>query len=253
MSHVRRGAGQRSCRSARIWMPEPQGWRRAHAVSIDRRQTVESPHPGDGRSVPGGMCRAAARLFRSASAAGFDVPRRRRRLKQGGHAAAHRLGRLKLPQADFRLARFARIAVTPGEVSEWSKVLDSKSSVAQATGGSNPPLSANTRPVPKAMPKQCLSVIAQTCRLQDSPESEAPAVTGAPQISGEVTEWSKVHDWKSCVSKGTEGSNPSLSAKYPRPGPSNVTRKNQRTTPSSLDAHASMEAPSLWSQMAQGL
>ncbi len=29
---------------------------------------------------------------------------------------------------------------------------------------------------------------------------------------GEMTEWPKVHDWKSCVPKGTEGSNPSLSA-----------------------------------------
>ncbi len=29
---------------------------------------------------------------------------------------------------------------------------------------------------------------------------------------GEVTERPKVHDWKSCVLKGTEGSNPSLSA-----------------------------------------
>ena len=30
--------------------------------------------------------------------------------------------------------------------------------------------------------------------------------------SGGVTEWPKVHDWKSCVLKGTEGSNPSPSA-----------------------------------------
>ena len=34
-------------------------------------------------------------------------------------------------------------------------------------------------------------------------------------FSGEVTERPKVHDWKSCVSKGTEGSNPSLSAILP--------------------------------------
>ena len=33
-------------------------------------------------------------------------------------------------------------------------------------------------------------------------------------LTGEVTEWPIVHDWKSCVPyKGTEGSNPSLSAK----------------------------------------
>ena len=29
---------------------------------------------------------------------------------------------------------------------------------------------------------------------------------------GEMTEWPKVHDWKSCVPQGTEGSNPSLSS-----------------------------------------
>jgi hypothetical protein len=31
-------------------------------------------------------------------------------------------------------------------------------------------------------------------------------------LSGGVTEWPKVHDWKSCVLKGTEGSNPFPSA-----------------------------------------
>ena len=46
-------------------------------------------------------------------------------------------------------------------------------------GGSNPPLSATER---------CRSPL------------------------GEVTEWPKVHDWKSCVGQPTEGSNPSLSA-----------------------------------------
>ena len=30
-----------------------------------------------------------------------------------------------------------------------------------------------------------------------------------------MTEWPKVHDWKSCVLKGTEGSNPSPSAAKP--------------------------------------
>ncbi len=29
-----------------------------------------------------------------------------------------------------------------------------------------------------------------------------------------MTEWPKVHDWKSCVPQGTEGSNPSLSAGF---------------------------------------
>src|SRR5450432_3885552 len=31
-------------------------------------------------------------------------------------------------------------------------------------------------------------------------------------VAGEVSEWPKEHDWKSCVPKGTEGSNPSLSS-----------------------------------------
>ncbi len=34
------------------------------------------------------------------------------------------------------------------------------------------------------------------------------------EVFGEVAEWSKAHDWKSCVSKGTGGSNPFLSAKF---------------------------------------
>jgi hypothetical protein len=38
------------------------------------------------------------------------------------------------------------------------------------------------------------------------------------QHPGEVAEWSKAHDWKSCVPKGTEGSNPSLSSE-PHRGP----------------------------------
>ncbi len=31
-------------------------------------------------------------------------------------------------------------------------------------------------------------------------------------LSGEMTEWPKVHDWKSCVPQGTVGSTPTLSA-----------------------------------------
>ena len=34
--------------------------------------------------------------------------------------------------------------------------------------------------------------------------------------SGEMTEWLKVHDWKSCVGKLTGGSNPPLSAIFQR-------------------------------------
>ena len=34
------------------------------------------------------------------------------------------------------------------------------------------------------------------------------------RLAGEVAEWSKAHDWKSCIRQRIEGSNPSLSAKY---------------------------------------
>ena len=41
-----------------------------------------------------------------------------------------------------------------------------------------------------------------------------PADCRAVALSGEVTEWPKVYDWKSYVpQKGTAGSNPALSAK----------------------------------------
>ena len=33
-------------------------------------------------------------------------------------------------------------------------------------------------------------------------------------LNGEVAEWSKAHAWKVCVRQRTEGSNPSLTAKY---------------------------------------
>ena len=36
---------------------------------------------------------------------------------------------------------------------------------------------------------------------------------GILEMRGEVTEWPKVHDWKSCVVQATAGSNPALSAK----------------------------------------
>ena len=32
------------------------------------------------------------------------------------------------------------------------------------------------------------------------------------KVYGEVSEWSKEHAWKVCISKGIEGSNPSLTA-----------------------------------------
>ena len=53
--------------------------------------------------------------------------------------------------------------------------------------------------------------------LPSEPETEPDGWVRAGSAAilvmfGEMSEWPKEHDWKSCVSKGTEGSNPSLSA-----------------------------------------
>lgn len=47
-----------------------------------------------------------------------------------------------------------------------------------------------------------------------SSSSSRPCLTcrRALGLCGEVTEWTKVHDWKSCVQQCTVGSNPTLSA-----------------------------------------
>ncbi len=43
--------------------------------------------------------------------------------------------------------------------------------------------------------------------------SPAPLSVSRQYANGQVSEWSKEHDWKSCVRQNrTEGSNPSLSA-----------------------------------------
>ena len=42
-------------------------------------------------------------------------------------------------------------------------------------------------------------------------EGSNPSLS-ANQISGEMAERLKAHAWKACVPRGTEGSNPSLSA-----------------------------------------
>ncbi len=71
-----------------------------------------------------------------------------------------------------------------GEVAEWSKALDSKSSVGQLTEGSNPSLSAKSTHVRRW-----------------------------GRVSGEVTELAYGARLEIvCARKGTEGSNPSLSA-----------------------------------------
>ena len=48
----------------------------------------------------------------------------------------------------------------------------------------------------------------------------------APQAKklGEVSEWLKEHAWKVCIRKRIEGSNPSLTATYKKPGFSRVFR-----------------------------
>jgi len=68
------------------------------------------------------------------------------------------------------------VEITSGEVAEWPKAPDSKSGL-----GASP----------------------TWVRLPPSPLKSFP---------GEMSEWPKEHDWKSCVPKGTEGSNPSLSS-----------------------------------------
>ena len=45
-------------------------------------------------------------------------------------------------------------------------------------------------------------------RIPPSPPFELHAIAG----NGGVTEWTKVHDWKSCVRQRTVGSNPTPSA-----------------------------------------
>ena len=87
------------------------------------------------------------------------------------------------------------LALFFGEVSEWSKVTDSKSVRRKPRGFESLPLPQFLILMP-ADP-----FLGRSGWFRTSP--------------GEVTEWPKVHDWKSCVSKGTEGSNPSLSAILP--------------------------------------
>ncbi len=57
------------------------------------------------------------------------------------------------------------------------------------------------------------SEILQPNRLRKGLYRTKPLLYSAA-ICGEVTERPKVHDWKSCVPQGTEGSNPSLSASF---------------------------------------
>jgi hypothetical protein len=74
-------------------------------------------------------------------------------------------------------------------VAEWTKAVDSKSTVGSAHRGF------------ESHPLRLL------LHMYDI-KTQYP-IAGC---AGEVTEWPKVHDWKSCVGQPTEGSNPSLSA-----------------------------------------
>ena len=51
-----------------------------------------------------------------------------------------------------------------------------------------------------------------TPTVGSNPTLSALLMEASSSVNGEVTEWTKVHDWKSCVRQRTEGSNPSLSA-----------------------------------------
>ena len=121
--------------------------------------------------------------------------------------------------------------VRGGEVSEWSKVPDSKSGVPQGTAGSNPALSAAANREParqsprgwgRAEPASIFRGVSRPRRPVLPLERQQ---TGRRSFTGEVTEWSKVHDWKSCVRQRTAGSNPALSASSKqRPDPSGSAR-----------------------------
>ena len=114
------------------------------------------------------------------------------------------------PLETVRKIELGPAQVVHGEVSERFKVLDSKSSVARATGGSNPSLSAN-------LLFAAFAVCSSPNRIESGSGTEKPgapglAVTSGTFVFGEVTERPKVHDWKSCVVQATGGSNPPLSA-----------------------------------------
>jgi hypothetical protein len=59
-------------------------------------------------------------------------------------------------------------------------------------------------------PTFSVSLLPQALRTLTRPRSRGETPQGLR--TGELTEWSKVHDWKSCIPKGIGGSNPPLSA-----------------------------------------
>jgi hypothetical protein len=111
-----------------------------------------------------------------------------------------------------------------GEVAEWPKAPDSKSGLgASPTWVRLPPSPQTTQ---GSLRKKQILVIQEkpkgflTIASGEDGLSPAEPIAGGrrnplrvPDSTGEVPEWPKGHDWKSCVPKGTEGSNPSLSSR----------------------------------------
>jgi hypothetical protein len=94
-------------------------------------------------------------------------------------------------------------------VVEWGG-LENRCGLA-VTGGSNPPLSAIWRF------EQMTGSFAQIARELSGKREAAFRITPGLfqlyfEVLGEMAEWSKAHDWKSCVGQPTVGSNPTLSA-----------------------------------------
>ena len=59
----------------------------------------------------------------------------------------------------------------------------------------------------------CLCLMFGISGYAAAAESDVKLVVNDVALDAEVAEWSKAHDWKSCVPlKGTKGSNPFLSA-----------------------------------------
>src|SRR6188472_810737 len=101
---------------------------------------------------------------------------------------------------------------------EWPKGHDWKSCVPKGTEGSNPSLSS-----PEI---RCLN--GERRRIHFAGASGGAGGTERANAS-ECPPIEKPHDWKSCVPKGTEGSNPSLSSPEPkvRPEPRHDGRATQ--------------------------
>ena len=89
-------------------------------------------------------------------------------------------------------------------MAEWLKAAVLKTVVLRGTGGSNPPCS-----VRKGARVAESGSLLRSCSPKGFRGFESPSL----RIIGEMSEWSKVHDWKSCMPKGIGGSNPPLSAR----------------------------------------